>query len=245
MSFILSNDSHVILKLTTRDIVKQILKFLRSPSQEIRRLALKVVGNISYSSNSKMLLDLDALDYINEFSGEPKACIKKEICYIISNFVGENKWNTHKVISHSVINKPIKALYSQDDEILREASWVFSNISKTAQDDDILSLIDKNILNVISEAITTSNSDVVLNLLNFIKRALDVGKKIGKNNMTNVNKICELFDASDCLIALENLLGFPKLSVFNFANEIIEEYFEFEEEEKIETSEVPSKFNFS
>ncbi|CAG9327597.1 unnamed protein product [Blepharisma stoltei] len=241
--YCLTSDLSGVNELVNEVILRWILSKFASDNSII---AVKVIGDTSYFDLTQLLLKLDTLDCLYDlYRGSITPTQKFDICYIISNIVGENNSYTHNVITHPIIRKIIKALSSQHSDVVLEASWVFYNISRTAKNEDIMVLVDdKNIFSEIGEVLIDSDSQVVLNLLCFVERALKVGKINADKNHEDVNKVCCLIDDSNCLNALENLQSYRNERVYDFAMEIMTDFFGFEDN-FVNFENVPDKFEFS
>ena len=109
-------------------------------------------------------------------------------------------------------------------EVRREAIWFVANIFTTGTDYHLRSLVQKEGFSAIATALDVKDAKIVDVALEATDKILDVGLKLNLN-------YSHVFDEYGGLDKLEELQQHPSEQVYERSVEILDKYFETEEEE--------------
>ena len=109
-------------------------------------------------------------------------------------------------------------------EVRKEALWVVANIFTTGEDTHIRALVQFEGFAALVDAMDTSDSKVLLVILEAIEVVLKVGSRLSLN-------YAHMFDELSGLDKLEDLQQHPSEEVYEKAVELLENYFGVDDEE--------------
>eukprot|EP01084_Bolivina_argentea_P071117 129326_1 len=165
------------------EYLSQIIALLRHKSESIRRPALRICSNISYTdySNSDMrqLTDLHLLSALNNLFSDSDL-IKAECCCLISNLCVTEE-QIESVIKTNLFPKIINSLKNDEYSVAIEALWAVNNAAMNGYDHDIQYLIDDGVISALfgwfNKTKTTSKQwKVALETIKFVINAAQIVK---------------------------------------------------------------------
>lgn len=225
-------------------LVPKLISALNSKQSQIK--ALKTVANIASGDpcQAQVLFDLNILGHLNMLGSSKIKIIRKEVAYTISNLVGGTSPQVSAIVNHPVAQRAMKLLVDKDFEVKRESSYIFANISKTADDPDILNLVEQGVFLFFSEALTVQDPRIILNLLEFVKRSLKSGRLQAGSSSPELNPVIGPLEFSKCTEIITILTAHMNDSIRNLAFYILETFFE-EPSQFLISFDPPKTFEFS
>jgi importin subunit alpha-6/7 len=113
-------------------IVNKIIELSYNSDPDISHRSIKILGNISGTTNenSQILLDADILDRIHAGIKTENHVIKKESYFILSNLLAGNSFQFNYIMSHSfLIKDALEGTINKSFDVRMEAWHAFWNIS--------------------------------------------------------------------------------------------------------------------
>ncbi|CAG9309988.1 unnamed protein product [Blepharisma stoltei] len=248
LNTITDGDNKRIQLVINAGFLQKIISALASNNKSLSVSAIKTIGNISSGDDhhTQLLLDSNILDVLASQGGSNILSIRKDVAYTLSNIAGGTKEQLGCLIHHPVCQRIMKLLVDKHFEVKREASFIIRNIANVATDNDILFLVEQNVFIYFRETLNEIDPKIIINLLEFVERALDCGRTKAGSSDPQLNISIGALHLANCIERIENLYNHMNLKIRAIVEQIIKKYFDLEDNEcNMEDSSMPEIFEFS
>lgn len=240
LSSITDNKKELIQKLIGHkvlDPIKGILNGSKFTSEKLLLSAIRVVGNITNGTDNQTQYAIDAgiLDVVGRILDDPSGNSKfilKEACWVVSNIAAGTESQVEAIMKVPRLVSHLITL-SRDARwpVRKEALFALSNIFVMGNDEQVLSVIQREGLRPMAEVLGVGNSDTALLLavLDGIKAVMVVGTNRGLEYTYG-----RLLDEYGALAYLDELQLHANVSVYNAVCEVVSTYFSDEDEQEDE-----------
>lgn len=189
----------------------------------IRTLGNIVSGN---DSQTQAVIDTGIISRSRQLLNHPKKNVKKETCWLLSNIAAGTQSQITSLVSQQYLMGKIVSLTERAEwDIRKEATWVLSNIATGGSDDHVECLVEYNAIRSLCSMLNIPDGKMITVALDALDRILEVGEKLGKGYVT-------LVDEADGIDLLERLQEHDNENVYRKTVEIIEKYFNVEDEDE-------------
>uniref|UniRef100_A0A672G7R8 Importin subunit alpha n=1 Tax=Salarias fasciatus TaxID=181472 RepID=A0A672G7R8_SALFA len=194
--------------------------------------ALRAVGNIVTGDDlqTQVILNCSALQSLLHLLSSPKESIKKEACWTISNITAGNRAQIQMVIDAGLLNPLITILQVAEFRTRKEAAWAITNATSGGSAEQIRHLVELGCIKPLCDLLTLMDSKIVQVALNGIENILRLGELEAKRG-GGINPYCALIEEAYGLDKLEFLQGHENQEIYQKAFDLIERYFNTEDED--------------
>jgi importin subunit alpha-6/7 len=110
-------------------IIPELIGLVDGSNQDMQKEALRVIGNIVYSNETRRLIDYNLITSLKKWINTDDEHLIKESTWIISNIAADGFAN--EIYAADIFPRVIELLTHANDKIRREAIWVVKNLSKS------------------------------------------------------------------------------------------------------------------
>merc|ERR1712187_65349 len=160
----------------------------------------------------------------------PKKAMRKEACWIISNVTAGNREQIQATFECGLFPPLLHLLGNGDFDIKKEAMWAVSNATSGGSHEQIDHLIKLGCIKPIVELLTVNDVKIVGVALEAIHNILKMGQHRQQEHGMPENPCCALIEHADGLSKIEALQEDPNEDVYLKAMDILEKYFDLEED---------------
>jgi len=226
---------------------QRVAKLLGHPSTSVQTPALRAVGNIVTGSDKQTstMLDSGCLALLLPLLSSPKRGIRKEACWTLSNITAGTEGQIQAVIDANCIPSLIQLLRSDEFNVQKEATWAISNITNNGKAQHMRYLVKQGVLPPLVDMLRCNDAKIMMVALEGIENILKVGQsdaiKTEENTYAAIIEECGGVDKLEALQTHENE------SLYQKALDIMQTYFQCEEEEEdksLAPQTVGSEFTF-
>ena len=239
------SDDRIEKVLKEESIVPQLVELLDHPNGSVQTPALRTIGNIltGEEAHTQAVLDCPmALPLLKKLLHDPKNNTRKEGCWALSNITAGSPVQIQRVIDAGVIPLVVAMVLSNEEtqEIKQEAVWVLGNIFSGGSNEQIVYLVGENVVSVFLSYLDNVDNRSVMVCLEGIERVLELGEQAETNPYVAKIKESGEFDK------LEELLEHDNPTIYERTRNIIDKFFEGEddEEECLQPSSETASFSF-
>uniref|UniRef100_A0A671WA71 Importin subunit alpha n=1 Tax=Sparus aurata TaxID=8175 RepID=A0A671WA71_SPAAU len=194
--------------------------------------ALRAVGNIVTGDDlqTQVILNCSALQSLLHLLSSPKESIKKEACWTISNITAGNRAQIQMVIDAGLLPPLITILQVAEFRTRKEAAWAITNATSGGSAEQIRHLVELGCIKPLCDLLTLMDSKIVQVALNGLENILRLGELEAKRG-GGINPYCALIEEAYGLDKLEFLQGHENQEIYQKAFDLIERYFNTEDED--------------
>lgn len=188
-------------------------------SEKVRIPALRIIGNIVTGNDvqTQCILNCKGLASLNHLTKSVNSQIRKDACWAISNITAGTTLQIQEVIDSNIFPEILKIIKNdQDNQVKKEAIWIFGNALSCGSNAQIKYLYEMNILPFLCKLVNSNDADIVQISLDSILSLITYSFNI--NNQEITNQISSEFEA---LKQIEKLTKSSQKSVFEKAVNII------------------------
>ena len=245
LSYLTDGPNEKIAVILGTGVVERLVKLLQHRNVSIVTPSLRAIGNIVTGDDTQTqhVLDHGALKPLRELFDHSKAQLVKEAAWAISNIAAGTPEQIHALIDADIIPPVIKALCEGDFKVQKEAVWVITNYTSGGSLDHILYLLHCNVLEPLCKMLDVQDTKTVMVALdgmrNILLKATHMtgphallveGEPV--NAVDQVTLLIEQFDGVDYLEKLQNS---ENDTIQKLAYELIDQYFQGEDDEEDNT----------
>lgn len=214
-------------------IVRRLAELLMHHQSTVQTPALRTIGNIvtGNDSQTQAVIASGALASLRTLLSHQKKGIRKEACWTISNITAGSKDQIKAVIEHNLIPPLINILQTSEFDVKKEAAWAISNATSGGTDDQIRHLVSKGCIKPLCDLLLCKDTKIIKVALEGLQNILESGSKAGLDE-DNVNKYAEYIEAADGVSKIEQLQYNKNTEIYELARDILDEYFDVEEEDE-------------
>ena len=227
----------IVTETITSGVASHIVKTLaKNPS--LAPICLKAIGNLLTGDNNDIdeLLYYGVIEVLEGFLDSPILIHQKEAVWALSNIAAGSRSHVERlIISNAFIKvlKKIKNLAKINLEILLECIWTLSNAISGCDIELSIKLLDMEVLQIFIHIFDRIDNDlslvIALNGLNSLFRFGEPMKQLMCGDGNAKNPIVEKFCYYGGHVYLEKLMNNKSSEVYNKTDEIVRQYFNFED----------------
>lgn len=235
LSYLSDGTNDKIDKVIQSGVARRLVELLMHPSASVLVPALRTVGNIVTGDDhqTQVIINCGALScLLNLLTTSHKKSIKKEACWTISNITAGTKDQIQAVIDSNIIPPLIHLLSTAEFDIKKEAAWAISNATSGGSPEQIKFLVSHSCIKPLCDLLTCADPRIVVVALEGLENILKVGEDEKANN-GNVNPLIQHIEDADGLDKIEHLQEHQNEEIYEKAVNILESYFDLEEEENV------------
>lgn len=214
-------------------VVKRLVQLLLSDSYKIQTPALRAIGNIVTGNDvlTQYVINVNALPCLKSLLLHPKKSIRKEACWTISNITAGNKDQIQAVIDADVVPILLDILNKEKFDVRKEACWAISNATAAGRSDQIRYLVNQGCIEPMCNMLTVQDARIVTVCLEGLRNIMKVGERDRDAMTGEYNEYSRIVEACGGLDKIEALQQHPNQGVYDRAVQILEVFFNADEEE--------------
>lgn len=239
------DDIMISLIIDSRLLFDMVMGHLINKDVGLLKLALRSAGNIVTGNihHTEFMLDKGFLDLLHPLISHAESTVRKEAFWSLSNIAASSIKHVEMLVNHNVMDVAPLGLVDIAEIVVREASFLFTNLCRASNDRMVLKLVYQNhILDYLSSAFSSQYPDVVINLLSLSNDILDIGKR---NQSYSQKTVRSIFVELGCYEAVEKLSRHQNQDVAETANELLQKCSDDQQQQASLEFVVPAVFNFS
>lgn len=102
------------------------------------------------------------LDLYCELLSHKKTSVKREVCWSLSNIPVGNPDLAHQILKNKeIVCRIMNLIVFDNPKIVKEATWIFMNISQSANFEDICILVESDILKILINLLDSENVKII------------------------------------------------------------------------------------
>ncbi|KAJ6245892.1 importin subunit alpha-4 [Anaeramoeba flamelloides] len=228
------NNIQLILDLK---ILPIIFENLKKNIPDLVVPSLRIIGNIlsGDSEQAQEVIDQDGIKPLKLYLLDNKPKLRKEACWAISNICAGTIEQIQEIYENDLID-PLLLILKQDElPIQIEACYSITSIMMYGNVDQINFLISKNVLEIFSELLNSTN----FNILNLILESLDrlFNYEITIKNLNNIdyeetNNFVTVVEEYGGMKAIEKITQSQNQNLSKLAQNILTKYYYQEKNSK-------------
>lgn len=158
-------------------IIQNLVELLGSEKKYFNKEALRVIGNIAYTSTANLLYRHDIIIPLKNLLFVHDETILKEICWIFSNICADDQCFIDEVFDAEVFPRIFELLTHKDRKVRRESNYVVLNACKTGTFNHIKGLVVLDVLRQLTNVLDEKeDSEVVTTACETIYTILKKGE---------------------------------------------------------------------
>ena len=236
LSYLSDGDNHKIDHVVnTAGVVRRLVELLMHPSASVLVPALRTVGNIVTGNDmqTQSVINSGALGCLHHLlMTTHKKSIKKEACWTISNVTAGTKDQIQAVYETGLVGPLVHLLGHAEFDIKKEAAWAISNATSGGTQDQIRFLVSQGAIKPLCDLLECSDAKIIIVALEGLENILRVGafdKEMA--GPSGVNVYAGYIEDAEGVDKIEALQEHSNEEIYNKSIQILEEYFELEDEE--------------
>lgn len=236
LSYLSDGDNTQIQTVIDSGICDRVVQLLAHPSSAVQTPALRVIGNIVSGDDDRQtdtLIKHGVLPHLLALLSHPKKVIKKECCWTISNITAGTKQQIQAVFDANIVPPLIKLLGTSEFDVKKEAAWAVSNAASGGNIMQIKYLVSQGAVKPLCDLLSLPDNKIVLVALEAVEGILKIGEKIRHNANREVNDYATFVEEAEGLDKIEALQKHPSEEIYKKAVEILEKYFDAEEDQNM------------
>lgn len=230
------NTNSKIQAVLDNGVVPRIVQCLNHHQTSVQVPALRCIGNIVTGDDkqTQAVIASNPLPYLLGLMSHRKKAIKKEACWTISNITAGSCEQIQHVLDANLILPLVTLLREAEFDIQKEAAWALSNATSGGNAKQIRFIASCGVIPALCNLFVCTDPKIIMVALEGVENILKVGKKDAAKNQST-NSYCDIVEESGGLDALENLQRHDNEEIYNKSMRILQEYFESEEDDDVES----------
>uniref|UniRef100_A0A3Q1GS33 Importin subunit alpha n=1 Tax=Acanthochromis polyacanthus TaxID=80966 RepID=A0A3Q1GS33_9TELE len=232
LSYLSDGPNDKIQAVIDSGVCRRLVELLMHNDYKVVSPALRAVGNIVTGDDlqTQVILNCSALQSLLHLLSSPKESIKKEACWTISNITAGNRAQIQMVIDAGLLPPLISILQVAEFRTRKEAAWAITNATSGGSAEQIRHLVELGCIKPLCDLLTLMDSKIVQVALNGLENILRLGELEAKRG-GGINPYCALIEEAYGLDKLEFLQGHENQEIYQKAFDLIERYFNTEDED--------------
>jgi len=213
------------------DMLQNLLPLMSHESHQVRSPVLHVLGNVASGDeyHTQALIDSGALGPLRALLSDPKDVIRKETCWCLSNITAGSRPQVQAVLDAGILPPLLDVLEHSSMAVQREAMWAVGNALNGGSNEQVRWMTREHPVVVAVSRMIHRNGDA--RMLGVVLEALGSLLRVGAADAPgHANPVAQTLDECGALDELEGLQMHASNEVADAARELIERYFEFEED---------------
>uniref|UniRef100_A0A669DD80 Importin subunit alpha n=1 Tax=Oreochromis niloticus TaxID=8128 RepID=A0A669DD80_ORENI len=232
LSYLSDGPNDKIQAVIDSGVCRRLVELLIHVDYKVVSPALRAVGNIVTGDDlqTQVILNCSALQSLLQLLSSPKESIKKEACWTISNITAGNRAQIQMVIDAGLLPPLITILQVAEFRTRKEAAWAITNATSGGSAEQIRHLVELGCIKPLCDLLTLMDSKIVQVALNGLENILRLGELEAKRG-GGINPYCALIEEAYGLDKLEFLQSHENQEIYQKAFDLIERYFNTEDED--------------
>uniref|UniRef100_A0A3Q2VRN2 Importin subunit alpha n=4 Tax=Haplochromini TaxID=319058 RepID=A0A3Q2VRN2_HAPBU len=232
LSYLSDGPNDKIQAVIDSGVCRRLVELLIHVDYKVVSPALRAVGNIVTGDDlqTQVILNCSALQSLLQLLSSPKESIKKEACWTISNITAGNRAQIQMVIDAGLLPPLINILQVAEFRTRKEAAWAITNATSGGSAEQIRHLVELGCIKPLCDLLTLMDSKIVQVALNGLENILRLGELEAKRG-GGINPYCALIEEAYGLDKLEFLQSHENQEIYQKAFDLIERYFNTEDED--------------
>lgn len=231
LSYLTNSENDTIELVVNSNITGRVIALLTHSCYDIVIPALRAAGNIVAGTDEQADAAVQAgiIPKLVQLMSHDRKNAIREAVWTASNIAAGTRDQISALVSYpGALDMVIKHLTSSPWEIKKEAAWTVANIVNSGTGNDIDVLVATNVLEPMVSLIHSSDARITLVLLEAFESILQQGRKNLEAGRSS--DFTDQFEQAGGVDALEALQEHENEQVYAKVVEILQEYFEAEEE---------------
>lgn len=226
LSYLTDGGNEQIQMVIDSGVVSKLVPLLSHREVKVQTAALRAVGNIVTGTDdqTQTVLNHGALDHFPGLLNHTKEKINKEAVWFLSNITAGNQGQVQAVIDQGLVPMVISHLARGEFQTQKEAAWAISNLTISGNKTQVAYLVQQGVIPPFCNLLSCKDTQVIQVVLDGLNNML----KMAGTEVEAVAAIIEEYGGLDKIEALQN---HENVEIYKLAYEIIEQYFNDEEEE--------------
>ena len=235
LSYLSDGTNDKIQAVIEAGVCRRLVELLGSKCPSVLIPALRTVGNIVTGDDyqTQIVINCRALpSLLALLTADHKKSIKKEACWTISNVTAGTKEQIQAVYETGLVGPLVHLLGHAEFDIKKEAAWAISNATSGGTQEQIRFLVSQGAIKPLCDLLDCSDAKIIIVALEGLENILRVGafdKEMA--GPSGVNAYAGIIEDSEGVDKIEALQEHNNEEIYNKSIQILEEYFELEEEE--------------
>ncbi|XP_066555276.1 importin subunit alpha-5 [Amia ocellicauda] len=232
LSYLSDGPNDKIQAVIDAGVCRQLVELLMHSDYKVVSPALRAVGNIVTGDDvqTQVILNCSALQSLLHLLSSPKESIKKEACWTISNITAGNRAQIQMVIDANILPALINILQVAEFRTRKEAAWAITNATSGGSAEQIRYLVEMGCVKPLCDLLTLMDPKVVQVALNGLENILRLGEQEAKRS-GGINPYCAPIEEAYGLDKIEFLQGHENQEIYQKAFDLIEHYFNPDDED--------------
>jgi len=237
LSFLSEGDDYLIQQVIDSGVVPKVVVLMDHPHFLICYPSVLIVGNLCTGNDEQLdtLLSYDPISRLGEKLLSPKKMLRKNALWALSNIGAGTQSQVQQLLNHEVVMKSVVNLTNDvNKDVKREATFVMSNMVNTGTSEQRKHMIELGFFSTLVEMLKEDDARTLVVVLEGLGHFLDYGK----DDAGGENLVVVQFETLGGLTRLEDLQSHPNETVYVKALDLLEKYFDVEEEDEEEEVQV-------
>ncbi|XP_028409609.1 importin subunit alpha-1-like [Dendronephthya gigantea] len=229
LSYLTDGPNEKIQAVINANVLPKLVELLGTNQLNILTPALRAVGNVVTGNDNQTqhVLDLGALQYFGALLTHKKNTLIKEAAWALSNITAGNENQIQAVIDAGLVPVILQIMDQGDYKSQKEAVWVITNLTSGSNQKQIRYLVDKcGAIPFLCKLLTVKEPKVILVLLDAFNHILNKS-----DQMNMLDDVALRIEECTGLDKIEELQQHENEQVFQAAQNLIDKYFQTEEED--------------
>lgn len=228
LSYVTDGANDRIQEVVDQGVVPKLVEYLSSDDSTLVSPCLRALGNIvtGTDEHTQTVIDCGILPKLEPLLKHPKPTMQKEAAWLISNISAGTNSQIQGILNMKLVNPLISIIKNSELKAKKDAAWALTNISSGGSVAQIAAIANDGALEALCSVLLCRDTEFQLVLLDGITNILRAGKKIGQ-----CERACLQIEECGGLCKIEKLQGSPSEQVYRAAFNIIDKYFNEEEDE--------------
>lgn len=209
-------------------VVPLIMNILNTPNDQFHEFAIRILGSIcsACEEQAQVAINAGCLQNIAQFLDPSRSpVLQKETAWLLSNVCVQNVDHIQSVIEAGLLPVVVSTVGTLHPVVKKEAIWVCANVAACGTTEQVESLVEAGVLEVLFEVLATCNDEKSLSVA--LEAVLDIvacGAELMCTDIESKNIFAERIRKFGGNVAIKNLLGHCNHEIYLRAEEINEHF---------------------
>lgn len=245
ISYLSDGPNDRIQAVINANVGRRLTELLMHSQPSVQTPALRTIGNIVTGNDeqTQVVINCSALTCLGNLLKHPKKSIRKEACWTISNITAGSKQQIKAVIDANLVPPLIEILSTSDFDVRKEAAWALSNATSGGTHEQIQYLVQQGCIKPLVDLLNVKDVRIITVALEGLANILKSGQALADEG-DGINKYAEIIEEAGGAQMLVDLQYHKDKEIYEKTSEILEAYFEAEEDEDGEGADEDDSMQF-